>query len=286
MCDGVGLMQFMFDLSEIARGASAPSIPPVWQRQLLNARDPPHVTCTHHEYDDGNEMIPPIVDKLVQRSIFLGATEILALHQLVPPHLIKCSTSEVLTAFLWRCYTRALQPNPEEEVHLLYNVNARNKFTPPLPRGYYGNAFAFPAASTTAEKLCENQIGHTLEFVKRLKRDVTEEYMRSVADLMVLKGRKPNSISVRSFHVSDLSRAPFGDVDLGWGKPKYGGPAKGGMGDRPVATCSYQSSKNIKGENGIMVLVCLPESVMENFGMELDSMLKNSNTSLHIKSAI
>lgn len=105
---------------------------------------------------------------------------------------------------------------------MLYNVNARDKFNPPLPRGYYGNAFAFPAASTTAGKLCENPIGHTLESVKRLKRDVTDEYMRSVADLMVLKGRKPNSIVERSFHVSDVSRAPFGNVDLGWGEPVFG----------------------------------------------------------------
>ncbi|KAL1801808.1 hypothetical protein ACET3Z_030455 [Daucus carota] len=198
MCDGAGLFQFMFALSEMARGASAPSIPPVWQRELLNARDPPRVTCNRHEYDDGYDVTNRATtpdDKMVHRSFFFGANEILALHGLIPHNfMIKCSTSEVLTAFLWRCYTRALRPNPEEKVHLLYLVSARSKFNPPLPRGYYGNAFASPAGFMTAKKLFKSSIGHTIEFVKQLKRDVTEEYMRSVTDLMVLKGRKPNSI--------------------------------------------------------------------------------------------
>ena len=52
MTDGIGLVQFMNALGEIAQGATAPSILPVWQRELLNARDPPRVTCTHHEFDE------------------------------------------------------------------------------------------------------------------------------------------------------------------------------------------------------------------------------------------
>lgn len=277
MSDGAGLVQFLNAVGEIARGASVPSVPPVWQRELLNARDPPRVTCTHHEYDDvldtKKTLIP--LGNMVHRSFFFGHTEILALRQLVPPHLIKCSTSELLTACLWRCRTRALQPDPEEEVRLLYNVNARRRFNPPLPKGYYGNAFAFPAALTTARKLCENPVGYALELVRKIKEDVTEEYMRSVADLMVLRGRPP-STAVRIFHVSDVSRSRFGDVDFGWGKLVYGGPGRGGVGNRPVAASFYVSCKNNKGENGIAVTVSLPTFVMEKFAVELDGLFKNN----------
>ena len=68
---------------------------------------------------------------------------------------------------------------------MLCIVNAHPKLDPPLPTGYYGNAFAFPVVVTTAGKLCENLLGYALELVKKAKNDVTEEYMRSLADLMV-----------------------------------------------------------------------------------------------------
>ncbi|KAG8473815.1 hypothetical protein CXB51_035900 [Gossypium anomalum] len=37
MCDATGLQQFMSAIGEMARGAVTPSIPPVWERHLLNA---------------------------------------------------------------------------------------------------------------------------------------------------------------------------------------------------------------------------------------------------------
>nr|XP_017224249.1 PREDICTED: benzyl alcohol O-benzoyltransferase-like [Daucus carota subsp. sativus] len=291
--DAGGIAQFMNAVGEIARGADSPSVPPVWQREILNARDPPRVTCTHHEYDDVPDRKGTLISvgNMVHRSFFFGPAEILVLRLLVPSHLIKCSTSELLTACLWRCRTRALQFDPEEEVRLLYNINARGKFNPPLPKGYYGNAFAFPAAVTTARKLCQNPIGYALELVKKIKKDFSEEYMRSVADLMVLKGRPP-STAVRIFHVSDVTRSGLGDADFGWGRPVYAGAARGGVGNRPVAATFYVSCKNKKGENGIAVTVSLQASVMEKFAAELDHLLKNNdqlvinNTSIPTKSAL
>lgn len=41
MCDGSGLVQFMNAIAEMARGASIPSVEPVWNRDLLIARAPP-----------------------------------------------------------------------------------------------------------------------------------------------------------------------------------------------------------------------------------------------------
>ncbi|KAL8116103.1 benzyl alcohol O-benzoyltransferase-like [Apium graveolens] len=293
MSDAAGLVQFMTALGEIARGASAPSIPPVWQRELLNARVPQRVTCTHREYDDvadTNRTIIPF-DNMVHRSFFFGATEIHALRQLLPAHLRKCSSFEVLTAWLWRSRTRALQFDPEEEVRVLCLVNARPKLNPPLPIGYYGNTFAFPVALTTAGNLCQNPIGYALELIRKTKKDVTGEYMRSVADLLVLKGR-PHFAAVRTYLVSDVTRAGFGDVDFGWGKPAYGGPAKGGVGPVPGLATFYIPFKNKKGENGIVVPVCLPALAMQKFVAEFDGMVKKNdqsvigNTSLNIKSAL
>ncbi|KAB1205272.1 Benzyl alcohol O-benzoyltransferase [Morella rubra] len=276
MSDGDGLSQFMMAMAEMAHGARAPSVPPVWQRHLLCARDPPRVTCTHREYEEVADTKGTIIplDDMVQRSFFFGPADVAALRRRVPRHLSKCSTFEILTACLWRCRTMALQPDRDEEVRIMCIVNARAKFDPPLPTGYYGNGFAYPAAVTTAGKLCENPLGYSLELVKKAKNDVNEEYMRSVADLMVLRGR-PHFTMVRSYIVSDVTRAGFREVDFGWGKAVYGGPAKAVAG----VVSFYVPYRNKKGEDGIVVPICLPGPAMERFSKELDYLLNDKAVS-------
>ena len=277
MSDAAGLVQFMSALGEISCGMNEPSISPVWHRELLNARDPPRVTCTHREYEqvpDTKGTIIPL-DDMAHRSFFFGPTEVATIRALLPPHQQKQSNFEILTACLWRCRTIALQPDTDEEVRIICIVNARGKFNPPLPNGYYGNAFAFPVAVTTAGKLMENPLGYALELVKKAKSDVTQEYMHSLADLMVIKGR-PHFTVVRSYLVSDVTRAGFGEVDFGWGKAVYGGPAKGGVGAIPGVASFYIPFKNAKGEEGLVIPVCLPTQAMEKFVKELDSVLKNN----------
>lgn len=277
MSDASGLAQFMNAVGEMARGAARPSVLPVWQRELLDARSPPRVTFTHHEYDEVPDTKGTIIplDDMTHRSFFFGRAEVAAIRRSVPKHLRSSSTFEVLTACLWRCRTIALQPDPEEEMRVICIVNARAKFNPPLAEGYYGNAFAFPVALSTAAKICGNPLGYALEQVRKAKADVTEEYMKSVADLMVTNGRRHFTV-VRTYLVSDVTRAGFRDVDYGWGKPVYGGPAKGGVGAIPGVASFFIPFQNQNGENGIVVPVCLPAPAMERFVEVMDSILKGS----------
>ncbi|KAF8038628.1 hypothetical protein BT93_B1226 [Corymbia citriodora subsp. variegata] len=269
MSDAAGLVQFMKAVGEMARGADTPSVLPVWERELLDARDPPRITCTHREYDQVEDTKGTLMalDDMDHRSFFFGATQMAVLRGRMPPHQQNSSTFEILTACLWRCRTIALQPDLEEEVRVLCVVNVRTKFDPPLP------VLAFPAAVTRADRLCQNPLGYALELVKKAKADVTEEYVRSLADLMVIRGR-PHFTVVRSFLVSDATKAGFEDVDFGWGEAVYGGPAKGGVGAIPGVICSYISFRNRQGENGIVVPVCLPAPAMRRFMQELDALLK------------
>nr|GEV93276.1 benzyl alcohol O-benzoyltransferase-like [Tanacetum cinerariifolium] len=224
--------------------------------------------------DTKGTIIP--LDDMAHRSFFIGPAEVAALRRFVPAHLQKCSTFEVLTACLWRCRTISLQPDPEEEMRIICIVNARGKFNPPLPVGYYGNGFAFPVAISTARDLSIKPLSHALELVMKAKSDVTEEYMRSIADLMVTKGR-PHFTVVRSYLVSDVTRAGFDVVDFGWGKAAYGGPAKGGVGAIPGVASFYIPFTNHKGESGIVLPICLPSAAMDIFVTELNSMLAQDN---------
>ncbi|WCJ27732.1 Alcohol acyl transferase 1 allele GSd [Euphorbia peplus] len=157
---------------------------------------------------------------------FWSTEEISLLRRLAPVHLGHCSRFELLVACMWRCRTIALQPSPEEEMHIICVVNARNKFNPPIPKGYYGNCIAFSGAKAKAGDLRQKSIGYAVELIRKTKTNITEEYMRSLADLMVIKGRPWYSRTLRSFVVSGIGHLRFDEVDFGWGRAVYGGPAK------------------------------------------------------------
>ncbi|GMJ11309.1 hypothetical protein like AT5G17540 [Hibiscus trionum] len=275
MSDGPGLKQFLSTVAAMARGEATHLIPPVWERHLLDAPNPPRVTFTHHEYDEVEAAVTTTTtslssDNLVERSFFFGPAEFSLLRRLLPPHLRHCTKFELLTAFLWRCRSLAINLDPEEEVRMLCAVNARYKIESLLPQGYYGNAFVIPAAITTVKKLRQNPLGYAVELVKQAKASLTEEYVKSVAALMVIRGKRllfPNVIG--SFIISDITKMGLEDVDFGWGKAVFAGTAKA------EGVISYfVQAKNKKGEVGTSVAICLPAPAMERFAEEMDNMLK------------
>ncbi|KAK4430469.1 Benzyl alcohol O-benzoyltransferase [Sesamum alatum] len=286
MSDAFGLFRFIFTVAELARGAKIPSVLPVWQRHLLNARDPPRVSYAHHEYDnipDTNKTLIPL-DDMVQRSIFFGPAEISALRSRLSPHLRRCTTFELLAACIWRCRTIALSLDPDEEVRILCFVNGRGLFNPPLPAGYYGNAVATPVAISTAGNLCKQPLDFALELVMKAKSEVTEEYIKSAADLMVMRGR-PHFTVLRSYIVSDLTRVAVEDLDFGWGPALYAGPAEAGSGVVPGLLSFHIPFKNNKGESGKLVPIWLPANAMEVFVKEVEKMVKRDDDDIDLGDA-
>ncbi|KAK7332907.1 hypothetical protein VNO80_29663 [Phaseolus coccineus] len=268
MTDGFGYQQFINGWAEMARGATKPSIAPVWRRELLMARDPPCITCNHREYEQVLDTLPSSNHNLVQRSFFFGSLDIVALRKLIPKHLQHCTTFDLITACLWRCRTKAMQIEADEDVRMMCIVNARGRFNPQLPLGYYGNGFAYLAAVTSAGELCRNPFGYAVDLINKVKGEMKEEYLQSVADLMVMKGRSLSFTTVRSFIVSYLARVNLRAVDFGWGKAVYGGVAQAGAGSFPGVSYFF-SAKNGKGEEGIIFPIFLPAEAMERFAKEL-----------------
>ncbi|KAI9076478.1 hypothetical protein K1719_041464 [Acacia pycnantha] len=277
MCDGPGLVQFLGALVEIARGANEPSIAPVWRREVLNARDPPRITCTHNEYVEvpaaDDDTITEMTEAMSQNSFFFGPNELKVICQLFSQYHGQHTKFEMLTAFLWRCRTISLELEPHQEVRLMFISNLRGKTDPPLlPRGYYGNGFVYPAAVTTAGELSRNPLGYALKLVKEAKGEATAEYMQSVADLMVIRGR-PCFTPVRSWIVSNLLRSGLRDIDFGWGKAMYAGPAMAGVDSFPGVSWACESAKG----DGVVVPICLPPKAMKIFAREIDNLLNNYN---------
>uniref|UniRef100_A0ACD5ZFA0 Uncharacterized protein n=1 Tax=Avena sativa TaxID=4498 RepID=A0ACD5ZFA0_AVESA len=273
--DAPGGMEFEKVICELARGEAGPSVPPAWGREMFMARQPPQPSYPHPEYSEpaggADRMLSTPASDMARVPFFFGPREIAGLRQRAPPHMGRSSRFELVAACFWLGRTAALGYGADEEVHLSFIVNARGRPDVPLPEGFYGNAFAYSVAATTAGELCAGGLGYALELVKKAKSAVTYDYLLSVADLMVLRGR-PLFALARTYIVSDVSHAGFKSVDFGWGAPVYGGPAKGGEGPLPGVTNYFSRSKNGKGEEGTVVPICLPKDAMEKFQLEVEGL--------------
>ncbi|KAL6642958.1 hypothetical protein ACP70R_021139 [Stipagrostis hirtigluma subsp. patula] len=280
MADAPGLVQFVAAVAELARGAEAPAVRPVWRRELLRARDPPWRPCfAHREYDDRGAQdttTPPLDDDdAVHRCFFFAPRDVDALRGLLAPGRLRASatTFDLLTGCLWKCRTEALAPDAGEEMRVICVVNARRGGG--IPSGYYGNAFALPVAISTAGELRASPLSYAVGLVKRAKAEVDMEYMRSVADLMAHRGR-PCMALVNTFVLSDLTKAARVDLDFGWGKPAYAGPALGTVTIPGTGTAFsfFVPFTDASGEEGIVVPMCLPRVAMSRFEEELVKLLQ------------
>ncbi|KAG9453477.1 hypothetical protein H6P81_006381 [Aristolochia fimbriata] len=284
MCDAQGLFEFLNATAEVAHGAKTPSIVPVWERdRFFKARVPPRVTHVHHEYQDDQRHClkegsnnDVSLDDVVEKSFYFGPSEISALRSHLPPHLKdSCSSFEVITASLWRCRTVALSPAPTESARLLIAKTGRGNSQCPLAAGYYGNAFAFPGVVTPVEELCKNPLGYAVELIKKTKSAINNigDYLQSLSDFMTLNNRPPFPLTRTTYIVSDNSRIGWTELNFGWGKPVFAGPAEAtSLGDVPGAITFYVRSRNMEGEEGILAPMRLPKLCMERFVRELRGM--------------
>ncbi|XP_039169250.1 alcohol acyl transferase 1 allele GSd [Eucalyptus grandis] len=220
--NSLGLKQFLEAATELARGAGAPSQLPVWRREILKARDPPRVTCTHPEFEDtvdaGSAVAMSDPTNMAHGSFFFGPWEVASIKQHLPHHLVpKCSTFELLTACLWKCRTIALEVEPDNVVRLSCVINARGL---DVPRGYYGSTSVKATVLSKAGHLCTSPLGYAVELVRKAKEKVSEEYIRFSIDASVVKGG-PKHTTIWDYVVADTTKVGFEAVDFEWGKPVY-----------------------------------------------------------------
>ncbi|XP_052163355.1 benzyl alcohol O-benzoyltransferase-like [Oryza glaberrima] len=277
IADAAGTVQLLRAIGEMSRGMPAPTVPPVWARELLMARSPPVVTHRHPEYDEtaagGNHDVLAHHEPLVQRAFFFGPKEMSALRELAAPAGAaagkRISRFDMLAAFLWQRRAAALEYDDDDEVRVMFVVNARGR-SPPLPAGFYGNAFAFAVAACTAGRLRDSPLADVVGMVAGAKARATSEgNLQSVADLMAQRGRPRFGRAARAYLVSDVTRAGFEGVDFGWGEGAYGGPAAA-----TLATF-HLTVKDASGEEVIAVPMCLPAPAMERLELDVQMSLNH-----------
>ncbi|KAK1632711.1 hypothetical protein QYE76_007026 [Lolium multiflorum] len=278
LTDGSGVAQFLKSVGELARGADSPSVPPVWSRDIFNAREPPCPSFPHPEFqepaggDDRLMYTPP--HELERVEFSFGPEAIAALHSRAAPGK-PASRFDLVAACLWRSRTAALGYAPGDEVRCGMPVDARGKrpadFGREIPKGFYGNAIACTVACCTAEELCGRDLGYAVGLVREAKATVTYEYMQSLADRMVLEGR-PVPEAKRTFTVSDLSNVGLEDVDFGWGNAVYGGPPMNALYQLPGGATFFRRRKNGSGEEETYGAIYLPKDCVARYMKEVEAL--------------
>lgn len=278
LCDGIGTAHF---LHAWARAAAARGISPVsgiaivHDRRALRPRRPPLIAFTHPEYSNGNADAAGIAHLLGGQPLSPVSLTFTASHlahlknQLLTspfspsspaPALKRCTSFEALAAAVWRAWVRALDPSPSPSslpVKLLFSVNVRNRLTPELPAGFYGNGFVLGCAESTAAQLtASDSMAATVRLVQGAKDSVDDAYVRSMVDLLEAdRGRKPDLAA--SLVISAWTRLGLEELDFGNGAPLHMGP---------LTSEIYCVFVPVAGDpRGVSVLVSVPLAAADRF---------------------
>ncbi|CAO2148982.1 unnamed protein product [Urochloa humidicola] len=268
MFDGIGAMEFVNSWAETARGVADLTVPPFLDRSLLKPRSPPSPAFPHHEFAE----IPDVSDTaalyanqdLLYRSFTFDPDRLERVRSLAlaDGDLTRCTTFEALSGLVWRARTRALALAPEQRTKLLFAVDGRRRFTPPLPKGYFGNGIVLTNAIATAGELLSAPVSRAAALVQEAVRLVTDEYMRSAVDYFEATRARPSLAS--TLLITTWSRLEFHGADFGWGEPVMSGPVT--LPEKEVILFLAHG----KERKSINVLLGLPATAMEAFQEIMD----------------
>ncbi|KAL2242894.1 omega-hydroxypalmitate O-feruloyl transferase isoform X2 [Sesamum indicum] len=261
MFDGIGAMEFVNSWGEIARGLPL-KVPPFMDRTILKARNPPKWEFPHHEFaeiEDLSNTSELYKEEMLYRSFCFDPDKLEHLRKqaLEDRTLEKCTTFEALSAFVWRARSEALDLKPDQQTKLLFAVDGRSRFEPPIPQKYFGNAIVLTNSLCNSGELVENPLSFTVKLVQEAVKMVTDGYMRSAIDYFEATRARPSLAA--TLLITTWSRLSFHTTDFGWGEPVLSGPVA--LPEKEVILFLSHG----KERKSINVLLGLPAPAMKKF---------------------
>ncbi|KAH9328831.1 hypothetical protein KI387_000939, partial [Taxus chinensis] len=265
ICDGKGLGQFLKGMSEISRGALKPSLEPIWNREMVKPEDLMYLQFYHIE------VIPrPLeFEKIVQTSIIINIETINCIKQCM---MEECkenfSTFEIVAALIWLAKTKSFQIPDSENVKLMFAVDMRTSFDPPLPKGYYGNVIGIAGAIDNVKELLSGSILRALIIIQKTIFSLKDNFISR-------RLMKPSTLDVNMKHenvvlLGDWRNLGYYEADCGCGNLSNVIPMdQQKEHESPVYSrfMLLRSSKNM--QNGIKILMFMPESMAKPFKSEM-----------------
>ena len=261
MFDGISAMKFVNSRGEVARGLPL-SITPFLERSILKDRNPPKIEYLHQEFaqiQDKSTNTNSFDDDMIYNSFCFNPEKLnrLKTKAMEDRTLDSCTTFEVLSAFVWIARTKAQKLLPDQQTKLLFAVDGRPKFNPPLPKGYCGNGIMLTNSLCPAAELTEKPFSHAVRLIQDAIRMVTDSYMRSAIDYFEVTRARPSLAC--TLLITTWSRLSFHTTDFGWGEPVLSGPVS--LPEKEVILFL----SNGKERKNINVLLGLPAPAMKIF---------------------
>ncbi|CAL5005997.1 unnamed protein product [Urochloa decumbens] len=274
--DGVGAFQFVQTWAGLARGldaADACNPTPFHDRTLLRARSPPRPAFDHSVYSPaflGGRAARPYVTR-----VYPVSPKLLADLKSLCGGGSGASTYCAVAAHLWRCVCVARGKAPGADTRLGLPANVRHRVSPPLPRGYFGNAVVRDLVAARVGDLLGSSLGSVAETIRKAVDGVGDAFVRSVVDYLELelgKNKKGGGDSDNKeeaareelvpasdlWAVSWLGMAMY-DADFGSGAPRFVAPAQMfGIGTAYMTPCANR-------DDGIIVLFSIEAEYIECF---------------------
>lgn len=227
MADGITAMEFINSWAETTRGMALKMGAPFLDRSILASRQPPKYHFPHNEFkeieDISNMKLLYQKEQIVYKSFKFDLKKVNRLKkQATEDGSIKnCTTFMVLTAHIWRARSKALKMKHNQETKLLFAVDGRSKFNPPLPKGYFGNGIYLTCCLCTAGELIEKPLSFAIQNVQNAIKMLTEEYIRSGIDYFEETRARPSLTATLT--VTTWTKLAFNTTDFGWGEPTQTG---------------------------------------------------------------
>ncbi|KAL3498524.1 hypothetical protein ACH5RR_041256 [Cinchona calisaya] len=303
LIDGFGAGMFFRTMTELASGKSEPTIKPVWKREILVGngnhcydhqdindsivKKPSFVTSQFLPtneislaiFDVDDESIRNLKKQMVQElySVADGDEENINQQQIF-------TTIEALGAYIWRSRYRALRQNRDGRTILRLATGIRNFIKPPLPQGYYGNAFLTANVELLGRDLDGGPLSKVAKLIKETKKanSKNEQIWKSLHQMEKLRQEK-NNVSAEdnifdgvSLILSDWRRLRLlEEDDFGWKscvnlvpipwRPTYG------FNELCVFT-NPPRRNDTKMKGGVRIYLSLPAAAMQRFNQEMDAL--------------
>uniref|UniRef100_A0A1J3D5U4 3'-N-debenzoyl-2'-deoxytaxol N-benzoyltransferase n=1 Tax=Noccaea caerulescens TaxID=107243 RepID=A0A1J3D5U4_NOCCA len=276
VCDGVGVAQFFRAMIELASGKKQPSVIPVWDRERLTFNGKP----------GGSVDLPNVgsslcTDDMVREILTITSDNITKLKKKIAEDeqftndnkekKVVVTTLEILAAHVWRARCRALNMSPNETLDLGLAIGIRGIMEPPLPEGYYGNAFLSGFVTLTARELSESSLSRIVGLIKDMKRAALDKRF-VLGQLSDIEGRvkvmpTPENIGIGTMVLSDWRQ--IGLHYDGWGGLVNIIPLI--PMNNPFFWILLPVSKAVpEMKGGVRVMVTLPREAMAKFKEEID----------------